>query len=67
MILGLAFPRFFTTIFATKLELSALKPNEFKPPVKGKKTSRNEMLAQVKDATKNWGDEWQKYFWQAVL
>lgn len=67
MILGLAFPRFFTTIFATKLELTPPKPNEFKPPVKGKKTSRSEMLAQVKEATKNWGDEWQKYFWQAVL
>ena len=67
MILGLAFPRFFTTIFATKLELTPLKPNEFKAPIKGKKVNRTEMLAEVKAATKNWGDEWQKYFWQAVL
>lgn len=67
MILGLAFPRFFTTIFATKLELATFKPNELSPSAKGKKTNRTEMFAQVKDATKNWGDEWQKYFWQAVL
>lgn len=67
MILGLAFPRFFTTIFATKLELTGFKPNEIIPPVKGKKTNRKEMFAQVKEATKNWGDEWQKYYWQAVL
>lgn len=67
MILGLAFPRFFTTIFATRLELVTLKPNDLVPPAKGKKTSRTEMFTQVKAATKDWGDEWQKYFWQAVL
>jgi GLPGLI family protein len=67
MILGLAFPRFFTTIFATKLELTSPKPAEFNVPVKGKKATRTEMFAQVKESTKTWGDEWQKYFWQAVL
>ena len=67
MILGLAFPRFSTTIFATKVELTTLKPTELVAPSKGKKIKRNDMYAQVKAATKNWGDDWQKYYWQAVL
>lgn len=67
MILGIAFPRFYTTIFATKLELTIPKPTELAPSAKGKKITRKDMFAQVKDATKNWGDEWQKYFWQSVL
>ena len=67
MILGIAFPRFYTTIFATKLELTLPKPTELAPSAKGKKVTRKDMFAQVKDATKNWGDEWQKYFWQSVL
>jgi GLPGLI family protein len=67
IILGLAFPRFSTTIFATKLEVTPVKSADLLPPSKGKKIKRNEMYAQVKEATKNWGDEWQKYYWQAVL
>ncbi len=68
MILGIAIPRFSTTVFATKLELTALKPTEIAPSPKGKKVSRNDMFAQVKEVFKRWdSDQWQKYFWQTVL
>lgn len=69
MILGLAFPRFYTTFFATKVTLDNPKPNELVQPTKGKKTNRSDLFKQVrevfsKDRSEN---DWQKYFWQAVL
>jgi len=68
MILGVAIPRFSTTIFATKLELSTPKPAELAPLNKGKKVTRSEMFAQIKEVfTRYSSNEWQKYFWQAVL
>jgi GLPGLI family protein len=67
MILGVALPRFHTTMFATKLELETPTVKQLTPPTKGKKASRTELFTQVKEATSRWGDEWQKYFWQAML
>ena len=68
MILGVALPRFSTTIFATKLELSTPKSAELAPLNKGKKVTRVEMFAQIKEVfTRYSSNEWQKYFWQAVL
>ena len=68
LILGVALPRFSTTIFATKLELTTPKPNELAPLTKGRKVSRPEMFAQIKEVFTRWDNaEWQKYFWQAVL
>lgn len=67
MILGIGFPRFYTTIFATKLELAEVKPTDLAAPTKGKKTNWADMFTQVKSATKDWGKDWQKYFWQSVL
>ena len=68
MILGIAFPRFSTTIFATKLELATPKPTELAPLNKGKKVTRTEMFAQIKEVyTRYNSDDWQKYYWQAVL
>jgi GLPGLI family protein len=68
-ILGLAFPRFYTTWFATKVELIAPKPEEIKAPVgKATKINRKELMAQVRNVY-NWGSEEsrQKYFWNTVL
>jgi GLPGLI family protein len=68
MILGIAIPRFSTTVFATKLELTTPKQSEISPLLKGKKVTRKDMFAQVKEVYTRWNnDEWQKYFWQTVL
>lgn len=68
-ILGLAFPRFYTTWFATKVELVQPKPEEMKPPVtKATKINRKELMARVVNVFE-WGseEERQKYFWNTVL
>jgi GLPGLI family protein len=68
-ILGLAFPRFYTTWFATKVELVQPKPEELKPPVaKATKINRKELMARVVNVFE-WGseEERQKYFWNTVL
>lgn len=68
LILGVAFPRFYTTWFATKVELVNPAPNDMLPPSKGKKVTRSELFAQLKDTFK-WGseEERQKSFWTTVL
>lgn len=68
-ILGLAFPRFYTTWFATKVELVQPKPEELKAPAaKAAKISRKELMATVIKVFE-WGseEEKQKYFWNTVL
>ncbi|HSR40342.1 MAG TPA: GLPGLI family protein, partial [Phnomibacter sp.] len=68
-ILGLAFPRFYTTWFATKVELVQPKPDELKPPVaKATKINRKELMARVVNVFE-WGseEERQKNFWNTVL
>ncbi len=47
LILGVAFPRMHTTWFATKLELQEIKPTELLAPVKGKLTTRKELIKKV--------------------
>ncbi|HSC52799.1 MAG TPA: GLPGLI family protein [Phnomibacter sp.] len=70
-ILGLAFPRFYTTWFATKVELIEPKPTELvAPSSKTKKVTRKEMMDQVKEVFASEGgssEERQKYFWNTVL
>jgi GLPGLI family protein len=68
-ILGLAFPRYYTTWFATKVELVTPKPTELKAPAsKGSAINRQELMSQVKKVYE-WGteEEKQKYFWNMVL
>lgn len=68
-ILGLAFPRFFTTWYATKVELVSPKPDELKrPAAKGAPITRKELMAQVIKVY-DWGseEEKQKGFWGMVL
>lgn len=69
VILGLAFPRFYTTWFATKVQLIEPKSTELvMPTAKGKKINRKELMEQVKDVFE-WGtpEERQKFFWNTVL
>lgn len=68
LILGVAFPRYYTTWFATKVELITPTAGDMMPPSKGKKVTRNELFAQLKDTFK-WGseEERQKSFWNTVL
>jgi GLPGLI family protein len=69
MILGLAFPRYFTTIFATKVELITPKPTDLKVPSgKATVTNRKNLIEQVYKAIE-WGtpEEKQKRTWNMVL
>jgi GLPGLI family protein len=68
-ILGLAFPRYYTTWFATKVEFITPRPDELKvPTAKASKINRKELMAIVKEANR-WGseEEKQKNFWNLVL
>lgn len=68
-ILGLAFPRYYTTWFATKVELVQPKPEELKvPSAKAAKITRKELMATVVKVFE-WGsaEEKQKFFWNTVL
>lgn len=59
MILGLAVPRLYTTWFATKIEV--INDNDDKkiiPPAKGKKANGKEVIGQINEAIKNWGDKY---------
>lgn len=69
-ILGLAFPRYYTTWFATKVELINPKPDELKPPLNSKATrmNRRDLIKQVTNVFK-WGseEEKQRSIWSIVL
>ncbi len=68
-ILGLAFPRYYTTWFATKVELVTPTPAELKmPATKATKVSRKELMEQVVKVFE-WGseEEKQKSFWNFIL
>ena len=45
MILGMAIPRYYTTWFATKVELANIDESKIVPPSKGKKLSKKELAA----------------------
>jgi GLPGLI family protein len=69
VILGLAFPRYFTTWFATKVELVTPKPEDLKlPSSKATKINRKELMDQVVKVFE-WGseEERQKGFWNVIL
>ncbi|HMP93943.1 MAG TPA: GLPGLI family protein [Phnomibacter sp.] len=70
LILGLAFPRYYTTWFATKVELAAPKPSELALPNTGKlkKATRAEIMTTVKTALRGDSEEEkQRTIWQIVL
>ena len=70
-ILGLAFPRFHTTWFATKVELTSPTVAEMQPPVPGKRMTtvdRKKLIETVKSVA-DWGTdtEKQRMIWTFVL
>lgn len=68
-ILGLALPRYYTTWFATKVELVGPKPEELKlPSGRASKINRKQLMEQVVKALE-WGseEEKQKGFWNIIL
>lgn len=67
LVLGAAFPRIHTTWFATKLQLQQVTPAQMPIPAKGKKATRGEILNTVRSATKNWGEESQINWIQAII
>lgn len=67
MILGLAIPRLFTTWFATKVELIDVKETVLVPPKKGKKTTNNDLKAQLKPSMKDWGKSGAKNMLQVSI
>jgi GLPGLI family protein len=70
LILGLAFPRYYTTWFATRVELTIPKQSEFEISAgKSTKTTQAELMRTVKEVVQRWGteEEKQRYFWSIVL
>jgi GLPGLI family protein len=69
VILGLALPRYYTTWFATKVELETPAANELKlPEGKASRISRRQLMEQVVKVFE-WGseEEKQKSFWNIIL
>ncbi len=55
MVLGLGVPRLHATWFATRVETNNVPVEGIKPETKGKKTTRNDMMAKLDNILKNWG------------
>jgi GLPGLI family protein len=67
IILGVAIPRLHTTWYATKLQLSEVKPADVAPPTKGKKYTGPAFRADAKDIFKSWGKSNSQMEWQMLL
>lgn len=67
MILGLAVPRLHTTWFATKVELTEPTPAQLNPNQKGKKTTWQQMAADLNKAMKDWGKGGSRITWTSML
>lgn len=67
MILGVVIPRMFVNWYATKVELTEIKPNSILPPKKGKATSYSGMNKKIQDSLKDWGKWGTKYIWQITI
>ncbi len=64
MILEIAIPRLYSTWTAVKVEgLNSSDEKKMLAPAKGKKATDAEMIGQIKDAIKSWGE---KYYHRAV-
>ena len=68
-ILGLAFPRYYVTIYATKLVLTDPVPADFEVKNNLRKINRREWFDLFREATSRWGSEKEKQqaFWMGVL
>jgi len=60
LILGMGIPRLHTTWFATRVSISGINMNSISPAIKGKKTTRANMLSTINKVMKNWDQYGQK-------
>lgn len=67
MILGLAVPRLYTTWFATNVDILPQEVKPFKPLKKSKKVNNEELLADLKKGTKDWGKYGANLMWWLSL
>jgi GLPGLI family protein len=67
MILGITIPRMFTSWIATKLQVTGVNTNVIIAPEKGKKKKATDLQADVKKATKDWGEWGQQSIWKIFL
>lgn len=67
MILGIAIPRMHTTWFATKLQLTEIKPEALTAPKKGKKTNSLNLKTLLQDVMKEWGKYGQRNQWNIFV
>ncbi len=67
MILGIAIPRLHYTLFATKLELTEIKPADLAPPTKGKKVTYSGLIQQLNPVMKDWGKAGKKNVFYVML
>jgi GLPGLI family protein len=67
MILGIAIPRLYTTWFATSVELQPQEVVPFKQDKKTKKTTKENMIAEIKGDMKDWGAFGNKAGWWLTL
>lgn len=67
MVLELAIPRLHTTWTATRVELLAVKDDDFKTPEKGKKVSNAGLYAAIQEGLKDWGKWAARNIWLVVL
>lgn len=58
MILGLAVPRLYTTWFATSVDITPPEVKAFTPARKSKKVTQDELVNEVRQSTKDWGNEY---------
>ncbi|ANH80355.1 hypothetical protein A8C56_04605 [Niabella ginsenosidivorans] len=69
MILGVTVPRLFTSWVATYVKLDA--PKDIQPPVKGKKKTTEEIYKSLRDLSKSWGKNGEKFLspliWRTFL
>jgi GLPGLI family protein len=69
MILGVVLPRVNYTFFASKVEAMPLQETDFKytPRNKAQQMTASAMLAEIKEAVKNWGKYGRKIYWKCVF
>lgn len=67
MILGLVINRLHTTWYATKVEINSVNLKDIAPPVKGKKTTNQELKETLKSSLSGWGDYATRYIWTIMI
>lgn len=56
MVLGVGVPRLHATWFATKVQVNDVATSKIVPATKGKKVDRKQLLTQLDDVMKSWGE-----------